>query len=176
MDPERGGGGGGQGFRTPLKIHKNIGFLINTGPDPLQITCYQACIQCRAIIGTPAKCHLNGISLVGRWWPAYRGIWILSPLIYLKKQQHKTTLVAPLLPKFSETAHVRDFEAVQYCHGWFLFFMGCYRDHHLLFMGGPKDHHNLGRVIFRNPGSFLHSQYLLSYTNVSFPFTVSFLQ
>ena len=31
-----GGGGGGQGFLTPLKIHKNIGFLNNTGPDPLQ--------------------------------------------------------------------------------------------------------------------------------------------
>ena len=29
-DPE----GGGQGVRIPLKIHKNIGFLCNTGPDP----------------------------------------------------------------------------------------------------------------------------------------------
>ena len=31
-----GGGGGGQGVRTPphpLKNHKNIGFLSNTGPD-----------------------------------------------------------------------------------------------------------------------------------------------
>ena len=31
-DPE----GGGQGVRTPLKNHKNIGFLSNTGPDPLE--------------------------------------------------------------------------------------------------------------------------------------------
>ena len=29
-------GGGGQGVRTPLENHKNIGFLINTGPDSLK--------------------------------------------------------------------------------------------------------------------------------------------
>ena len=29
-------GVGGQGFRTPLKNHKNIGFFINTGLDPLK--------------------------------------------------------------------------------------------------------------------------------------------
>ena len=28
--------GGGQGVRTPLKNYKNIGFLSNTGPDPLK--------------------------------------------------------------------------------------------------------------------------------------------
>ena len=33
-----GGGGGGQEVRTPLKNHKNIGFLCDTGPDPLKIT------------------------------------------------------------------------------------------------------------------------------------------
>ena len=35
------------------------------------------------IVGTPAKRHLNGDSLVGRKWPAYSSdIWILSsPLI-----------------------------------------------------------------------------------------------
>ena len=32
------GGGGGQGVRTPWKITKNIGFLSNTGSDPLKIT------------------------------------------------------------------------------------------------------------------------------------------
>ena len=31
------GGGGGQGVRTPLKNHKNIGFLNNTCLDPLKI-------------------------------------------------------------------------------------------------------------------------------------------
>ena len=45
----------------PLKNHKNIGFLSNSGPDPLKIS-----IQCWAIISTPAKRHLNGVSLEGR--------------------------------------------------------------------------------------------------------------
>ena len=54
-DPE-----GGQGARTPLKNHKNIGFFSNMGLS------YQASIQCRVIIGTLANRHLNGISLVGR--------------------------------------------------------------------------------------------------------------
>ena len=31
-------GGGGAGGPDPLKNHKNIGFLSNTGPDPLKIT------------------------------------------------------------------------------------------------------------------------------------------
>ena len=35
-DPEV--GGGGQGARTPLENHKNIGFLSNTGLEPLKIT------------------------------------------------------------------------------------------------------------------------------------------
>ena len=34
MRRSRGGGGGGTG--TPLKNHKNIGFLSNTGPDPFE--------------------------------------------------------------------------------------------------------------------------------------------
>ena len=29
---------GGQGVRTPLKDHKNVGFLSNTGPDLPKIT------------------------------------------------------------------------------------------------------------------------------------------
>ena len=41
-DPE----GGGQGVRTPLKNNKNIGFLSNTGPDPLKNQ--EATIQCWA--------------------------------------------------------------------------------------------------------------------------------
>ena len=32
------GGGGGRGSVPPLKNHKNIGFLSNTGPDPINIT------------------------------------------------------------------------------------------------------------------------------------------
>ena len=33
LDPE-----GGHGVRTPLENYKNIGFLSNTGPDPLKTT------------------------------------------------------------------------------------------------------------------------------------------
>ena len=80
----------------PLKNYKKyIGFLNNTGPDPLKnhkntvsehdqeipqsqtadnpmtprgraTQGYQASIQFWAIIGTPAKRHLNGVSLAGR--------------------------------------------------------------------------------------------------------------
>ena len=55
-DPE----GGCRGSGPPLKNHKNIGFLSNTGPDPPEN--HKASNW--AIIGTPAKCHLNGVSLV----------------------------------------------------------------------------------------------------------------
>ena len=72
-DPE-----GGTGGPDLLENHKNIGFLSNTGPDPRKWQSYQASIQCRVIIGTPAKRHLNGVSLAGQWWPAYSVIWILS--------------------------------------------------------------------------------------------------
>ena len=47
--------------RTPLENHKTIGFLSNTGLDPLKN--HKAT---KAIIGTPAKRHLKGISLAGR--------------------------------------------------------------------------------------------------------------
>ena len=59
------GGRGDTGVRTPLENHKNIGFLSNTGPDPLTQS-YQASIQCWAIISPPAKRHFNGVSLAGR--------------------------------------------------------------------------------------------------------------
>ena len=36
MHGSKGGGGGGGDRGTPLKNHKNIGFLSNTGPDPLK--------------------------------------------------------------------------------------------------------------------------------------------
>ena len=49
---------GSKGVRTPLKNHKNIGFLSNTGPDPLKSQSYQASIQCWIIIGTSAERHL----------------------------------------------------------------------------------------------------------------------
>ena len=58
-DPE-----GGQGVRVPPeKSQKYRFFFSNTGSEPLK---NQASIQCCAIIGQPAKRHLNGVSLAGR--------------------------------------------------------------------------------------------------------------
>ena len=72
-DPE-----GGQGVLTPLKNHNNIGFPSNIDPDPLKSQSYQASIQWWAIIDTPAKRHFNCVSLMGRWWPIFSGISVLS--------------------------------------------------------------------------------------------------
>ena len=46
--------------------------------------------------GTPAKRHLNGVSLASQWWSAYSGVWILSLMI----RQSRTPLT-----KLSESAH-----------------------------------------------------------------------
>ena len=67
--------GGTWGSDPPLKNYKNIGFLGDTGPDPLKKhkatkpafkVGPPAARQRNAIIGTPAKRHLNGVSLAGR--------------------------------------------------------------------------------------------------------------
>ena len=58
--------GGDWGSGPPLKNHKNIGFHSNTGPHLLKST--RLPIQ-HSMLG-----HFNGVSLVGRWWPAYCGI------------------------------------------------------------------------------------------------------
>ena len=43
----------------PLENYKNIGFLNNTGPDPLKKSqSYQTSIECWAISGPPAKRHI----------------------------------------------------------------------------------------------------------------------
>ena len=69
----------------PLKNYKNIGFLSNTGPEPLKTNP----IQCWAIIDPPAKRHLNCVSLAGRWWPTFSGIQILPPLLSEKRNKKK---------------------------------------------------------------------------------------
>ena len=82
-----GGGGGGAGVRIPLKDHKNIEFLSNTGPDPLKnhkVTKpafnyvlkrisfgSKACTkemqpECAYILGHHRPASLNGVSLAGR--------------------------------------------------------------------------------------------------------------
>ena len=62
---KRGGGGGAWGQDPLQENHKA------TRPTKLQRW---------AIIGPPTKRHLNGISLAGRLWPNFSGIWILCPL------------------------------------------------------------------------------------------------
>ena len=69
------GGDGGSGPPPPVKksqkyrVSKQYWF-----GSPEKSQSFQASIQCWANIGTPARRHLNGVSLVGRWWPAYSGI------------------------------------------------------------------------------------------------------
>ena len=85
MGGSRGGGTGGPD--PPEKSQKYVSFC-NTGPEPLK---NQASIQCWVIIGLPAKHHLNGVSLAGRWWPTFVRIWILFPSLTEKKTPEKKT-------------------------------------------------------------------------------------
>ena len=67
-NPE-GGGAGSPPPPSPEKSQKyRVSYQYWSG-SPEQSQSYQASIQCWAIISPPAKRHLNGISLVGRWWP-----------------------------------------------------------------------------------------------------------
>ena len=105
--------GGRKGVQTPppLKNHRNIGFLRNTGLDPLKSQRYLASIQCLASTarqqnGPPAKRHFNGVSLVGRWLPIYSGIWILYPRI-TKKTTKSVIKSGTTLTKLSGSARAR---------------------------------------------------------------------
>ena len=82
MCGSRGGTGGPD---PPLKNHKNIGVLRHAGLDTLKITKLPSRNSMlghhRHASETPFKwrfaggpMQLNGVSLVGRWWPAYNGI------------------------------------------------------------------------------------------------------
>ena len=80
-----------QGIWTPpplLNKNKNIGFpkqYWSGSPENHKATNVQ--VQ-HSMLGhhRPASETPCGVSLAGRWWPAYCGIWILSsPLINLKK-------------------------------------------------------------------------------------------
>ena len=86
-----------------LKNHKNIGFLKQYwSGSPEKSQSYQASIQCWAIICTPAKRHLNVVSLAGRRWPHFSGIWIQL----LTKNKKKK--VGPPLKKLSGSAQDQD--------------------------------------------------------------------
>ena len=76
----RGTGGPDPSFKNI----KNIGFLSNTGPDPLKITrlpiLHSMLGHHQPASETPFKWRfLNGVLLAGRWWPTNCGFWILPP-------------------------------------------------------------------------------------------------
>ena len=54
----------------PLKNHKNVGLFSNTGPDSLK---NHKTTKPAFNSGPLLARHLNGVSLAGRWWPAYSG-------------------------------------------------------------------------------------------------------
>ena len=62
------GEGGGQGIRTPspLKNHNNIGFLSNTGPDPLKITKLPSQHSMLSHHWHASETPFNGVSLANR--------------------------------------------------------------------------------------------------------------
>ena len=82
-DPKGGGAGGPDPPPPPQKNHKNIGFLSNTGLDPLKITKLPSQHSMLRHHRHPSETPFNydGVSLVGQSWPAYSGIWILPFLI-----------------------------------------------------------------------------------------------
>ena len=57
----------GSGPPSPWKITK----LPGVSAIPTGIPWKTTKLQCWVIIGLPAKRHLNGVLLVGRWWPAF---------------------------------------------------------------------------------------------------------
>ena len=59
-------GGAGQGVWTPLKNHKSIGFLSNTGQDPLTLTKLPIQNSMLCHHQHASETHFNGVSLVGR--------------------------------------------------------------------------------------------------------------
>ena len=82
------GGRGGAGVRTPLKNHKNIGLLCNTGPDPLKFS---------KVSKLPSQHSMFGHNGHASETP-FGGIKILSPL-------KNVVRVGPPLTKLSGSAH-----------------------------------------------------------------------
>ena len=64
-DPEGGGGRGSGPPPTGISQKYRVSKQYWSG-SPSKSQSYQASIQCRAIISTPVKRNLNGVSLAGR--------------------------------------------------------------------------------------------------------------
>ena len=82
----------------PLKNHKNIGFLSNE-----LLSLHSMLGHHRHASETPFK--FNGVSLAGRWWPAFISVWIISPLINYTYIQKKVVQFWPPLTKLSGSTH-----------------------------------------------------------------------
>ena len=81
--------GGNRGSGSPLKNHKNMGFLSNTGPDPLKNhKATKSAFNFEPLSAHQRNTILNGISLVGRWWPELIVVFVLDPLSPLKPPPH----------------------------------------------------------------------------------------
>ena len=66
-----------------MKNHKTIGFASNTGTDLLKnhkVT-KPALNVGPSLVQEQNAIYVNGVWLAGRCWPAYGGIWIISPFI-----------------------------------------------------------------------------------------------
>ena len=80
------GSRGGTGSEPPpLKNHKNIEFLSNTGPDPLKFSKLLSQHSTFGHRGHASETPFKSVSLDGRLWPAFSEIQILSPLKKKKK-------------------------------------------------------------------------------------------
>ena len=65
INPMRGSRGGDRGSRSPLESHKNIGFLINTVPDPLK---NHKATKPAFNLGPSPACQRNAILMAFCWW------------------------------------------------------------------------------------------------------------
>ena len=102
-DPE----GGGQRVRTPLEKSQNIGFLSNTGPDPLKAH-KMLCTKSVCNVGPLSARQRNAIYMAFRWW-ADDGLLIALLGSYFpsstKKKQEKSHQSGPPLTKLSGSVH-----------------------------------------------------------------------
>ena len=103
-DPE-----GGPGFRTPppLKNHNNIGFLSNSGPDPLKH--YEA-TEPAFKVGPSSACKRNAILMALRWRANDDPLIVVhvfrsSHPSWTKIRKKNVVKVGLPLTKFSGSAH-----------------------------------------------------------------------
>ena len=98
---------GGWGSGHHLKNHKVVGLLNNKVRIRWKIIKKQASIRYWAISYPPAKRHLNGVSLAGRWWPilVVFGFTLPSSIKKERTKQNKNVRVGSPLTKLSWSAH-----------------------------------------------------------------------